>query len=158
MREISTAEDRLCEWLRLILDSLPPQAAIDHSEDFQKVLLALEWFLPEVVGEIHPECPALDGVYPAQAQKHSEDEIEIVGICCLMSQDLTPFHLKLQLATSGKSVCWLECCLGEVIDGGMRKVPYTNSIVNGNKLHVIKRLDSIEWFYQVGYGERREVN
>jgi hypothetical protein len=22
--------------------------------------------------------------------------------------------------------------------------------------HVMKRLDSIEWFYEVGYGERRE--
>ena len=158
MREPSRAEAVLCERLRSVFGSLPSQAAIDESEDFRVALTALEWFLPEVVDEIHPECPALDGVYPAYAQKHSHDEIEIIGICCLMSQELTPLHVQLQLAESGDYVSWLECRLGEKVDGGMRKEPYRENIVLFDKLHVMERLDSLDWFYEVGYGERRTAD
>jgi hypothetical protein len=111
MREISKAESVLCEHLRVVLDRLPAQAAIDDTEDFLK-------------------------------------------ICCLMSQELTPLHVRLQLSVSGDWVSWIECRLGEKVDGVLLKVPYRRGIANG--LTVMKRLDSIEWFYGVGYGERRE--
>lgn len=53
-------------------------------------------------------------------------------------------------------VSWIECRLGERVDGGMRTVPYSQGIANG--LTVTKRLESIEWFYEVGYGKRRVVD
>ncbi len=156
MLGISKTESVLCEHLRVVLDRLPAQAAIGESEDFRWVLCALERFLPEVVGEIHPDCPTLDGIYPASARKHSRDEIEIIGICCLMSQELMPLHVRLQLAESGDYVAWLECRLGEKVDGVSLKVPYSSGIASG--LTATKRLDSIEWFYEVSYGERRLVD
>jgi hypothetical protein len=99
---------------------------------------------------------SLDDIYPAVARKIDEDEIEIIGLCCLMSdQTLTPLSLRLQLDPTQDAVLWLECQLGEKTDRGMRRSPYTNATVHGSMLHVLKRLDSIDWSYRVGYGERR---
>ena len=156
MRSISAAESMVCRGLRAVLERLPSEAAIEDSDDFRAALFALERFLPEVVGEVYPYCPALDGVYSSRVLKHSESEIEIVGLCCLLeTMGLTPLHVRLQLSPCGDRVSWLECWLGEKVDGEIRSVPYTSSIVRGNQLHVWKRLDSIDWFYEVGYGERR---
>lgn len=146
----------LCCHLAAVLERFPSEAVIEDSDDFRWVLCALEWFLPEVVKEIHPGCPSLDGVYPACARKHSDAEVEIVGLgCVLPNMELIPLHVRLQLSPGGDRVSWFECRLGEKVDGVMRRVPYRSSVVHGSQLHVLKRLDSIDWFYEVGYGERR---
>ena len=157
MREISKAETHVARHLRPILASLPLRSAIDDSDEFRKILSGLEWFLPEVLHETHPEWKweSLDGVYPALARKTANNELEIVGLCCLITdQTLTPLHLQLQLDPTGDMITWLECRLGESTEKGLRRVPYGQSIVYGNRLHVLKRLSSIDWTYHVGYGER----
>ena len=157
LRDISKAESHICDHLRPILASLPSHAAIDDSEEFDEVLRALERFLPEVLDEVHPEFTGegLDGVYAAHAQKTAEREIEIIGLCCILSdQTLTPLHLRLQLAQATDYVSWVDCRLGENTATGMRREPYRGAIVNDNMLHVMKRLDSIDWYYHVSYGER----
>lgn len=157
MRETSTAESYICRHLRLILASLPVGASLQESEGFDEALVGLARFIPEVLQEIHLEWKAesLDEIYPALARKTGDQEIEIVGLCCLLSdQTLTPLYLRFQLAPLEEGISWLECRLGEKTDNGMRRAPYTNATVHGNMLHVMKRLDSIDWFYSVGYGER----
>jgi hypothetical protein len=137
---------------------LPIRGAIGESADLRDALAAIEFFLPEVLREVHAEWQeeSLDGIYPAFIQKTGDDEIEIIGLCILISdQTLTPIHLRLQLAPTDNTVSWLECNLGEATDTGMLRVPYSRQIVYGDKLGVLKRLDSIRWVYKVGYGERR---
>jgi hypothetical protein len=115
--------------------------------------------VPEVSRELHAEWrgEALDGIYPALVQKLDDNEVEIVGICCLLSdQTLTPLHPRLQLDPAEDVVVWIECCLGESTAGGMRRVPYSQGIVHGNKLQILKQLNCISWAYCVGYGERRQ--
>lgn len=158
MRKISKDESNVCKRLRPILASLPSHAAIDDSDDLRGAFSALEYFLPEVLGEIHPEWmdESLDGIYPEVARKAGVDEIEIIGLCIIISdQTLTPLHLRLQLDSVDDAVSWLDCRLGESTADGMLRVPYSRSIVYGSKLHVLARLDSIDWVYRVGYGERR---
>ncbi|MGO8745909.1 MAG: hypothetical protein ACLQNE_07950 [Thermoguttaceae bacterium] len=158
MREISRAEGRICTHLHPILASLPVLSSVQESEGFAEVLLALEWFIPEVLREIHVEWKgeSLDGIFPVVARKTGDREIEIIGLCCLISdQTLTPLHLRLQLACCGGSISWLECRLGENTDDGMLRAPYTSDTGWGIA-HVLNRLDSIDWTYRVGYGDRED--
>lgn len=157
MREISTAEKAVCIRLQRLLSSLPTGSSIGGSEEFRETLAVLERFVPEVLAEVDDtwKGESLDGIYPACAKKTAEREMEVIGLCCLLSdQALTPLHLQLQLDPAGDCIAWLDCRLGENTGHGMRREPFRSAIVHGNMLHVMKRLDSMEWCYQVGYGER----
>ena len=143
-----------------MLASLPLHGTLEDTEELRNALSALEWFLPGVLQEIHSEWKyeSLDGIYPALARKIGDDEIEIIGLCCLISdQTLTPLHLLLQLDSTQDAVSWLECWLGENTGNGMRRVPYASANVHGTMLHILRRLDSIDWVYHVGYGARHSV-
>ena len=131
-------------------------AEIVESAEFRDVLSGLERFLVEVFQEIHPEWhrEGLDGILPELARKNGDNEIEIVGLCIVLSdQTLAPLHLRLQLDPTENSVSWLECRLGQAMGDPARRVPYTT---NHGRLPVLARLDSVDWAYHVGYGERRE--
>ena len=158
MREISKSELIVCERLRPILASMPSDAAIAHFGNRRQALTALDFYLPEVLRQSHPEWEheSLDGIYPEVARKTGVDELEIIGLCKIISdQTLTPIHLRLQLDSVADAVSWLDCRLGESAAGGMLKVPYSPSIVYGSKPSVLARLESIDWVYRVGFGERR---
>src|SRR5262245_546353 len=112
----SKAEEIASRRLRAILAGLPDGATIGDSPGFRDALSGLEWFLPTVLAEIHPEWTgeSLDGIYAHVAQKTGEGEAEILGLCCLMSdQTLTPIHLRLRVSTTADEVSWLELRLGE---------------------------------------------
>ena len=90
------------------------------------MLSGLEFFIPQVLAEIHPEWKheSLDGFYPVVARKTGEGEAEIFGLCILISdQTTTPFHLRLQSSPSSDEVSWLECRLGEAGEHGMVRTP-----------------------------------
>jgi hypothetical protein len=160
VRKISKAETILCSGLRPILAALPARGTVDDSEELQSALSALEWFLPEVLSEIDSnwcDRESLDGIYPAVTRKTGDNEIEIVGMCCLISdQTLTPLHLQLQLDSTDDAVSWLECRLGESTPDGMLRIPYSQGTTYGFRLVAGNRLDSITWVYHCGYGERRQ--
>ena len=150
LRQISTAERRVCEHLSHILADGLVGDAIDDADAFRNLLTALQFFIPEILREIHNEWKgeSLDGVYPKIAKKTGGREIEIVGLCCLISdQTLTPLHIRIQTSAGADHVAWVDCRLGEHTGDGMRREPYGSSKVHGTMLHVVERLDSIDWFY-----------
>ena len=113
-----------------------------------------EFFLSSVLGEVHAEWrhECLDGIYPQLFRKTANREIELIGMALFISdQTLTPLHLHLQLSPGYDCVSWIDLRLGECIDGKCRRDPYDNS--KGIQ-YLVDRLDSIDWYYQVGYGER----
>ena len=157
MRDIPESESTICRRLRPILSALPLQAAIDSTDAFREALSSLEWFLPDVLQETHPEWrnESLDGICPSIARKTGDNEIEIIGVCILISdQTMTPLHVRLQLDPVEDAVSWLECRLGKSTPEGMLRVPYTHEF-EMKGLHVLNRLDSVDWAYHVGFGERR---
>jgi hypothetical protein len=158
MREISIAESLLCARLRPILASARCHAPIPDSDELRDALGGLEWFLPEVLKEIHPQWKneSLDGIFPGRAVKVGDDEIDVIGACILITdQTLTPLRVRLQLDPAHGVVSWLECWLGESRGGKMRRVPYSSRTTWVNPLGVVERFDSIKWFYHAAYGERR---
>jgi hypothetical protein len=155
----SAPEEITSRRLRAILAELPTGATIDDSESFRDALTGLDFFLPEVLAEIHSEWTGggLDGIYPCFARKTAEAEIEILGLCCLIyDQTLTAFHLRLQLSQTEDEVSWLELFLGEKGQHGMRRMPYPGRGSIHNRLHALgRKAGTIEWVYKVTFGERR---
>jgi len=152
------AEEIASRCLRAILAGVPTGATIGDSPEFREALTGLEWFLPGVLAEIHPEWTgeSLDGIYAHVAHKTGEREAEIFGLCCLMSdQTLTPIHLHLQLSPTTDEVSWLELRLGEKGQAGMVRRPYPASSSIYNRLHALSgKINTIEWVYKVTFGQR----
>lgn len=154
------AEQMIARSLRPILKDLEIGAPIGYSASFREVLSGIEWFLPGVIGEVHPEWigMTLDGIDPWSARKTGESEIEIFGYCIFIDdQTVTPVHLRLQLAARNDEVSWLECRVGEPGPRGMVRTPYSQSV------NLLKRIyrkegvpESLEWVYQVTFGTRRQ--
>jgi hypothetical protein len=155
---VSKAEEIASRRLRAILAETPAGETIHDSPEFRDALSGFEWFLPTVLAEIHPEWTgeSLDGIYPHIAHKIGEREAEILGLCCLMSdQALTPIHLRFQLSSTADEVSWLELRLGEKGPAGMVRIPYSSSPSIHKRLHALsRRASTIEWVYQVTFGDR----
>jgi hypothetical protein len=155
---VSNAEEFASRSLRTILAGIPTGATISDSPEFRDGLTGLEWFLPGVLAEIHPEWTGerLDGIYAHVAHKTGEREAEIFGLCCLMSdQTLTPIHMSIQLSPTKDEVSWLELRLGEKGRAGMVRRPYPASGSICKRLHALSgRINTIEWVYKVTFGQR----
>lgn len=122
------------------------------------VFSSLEFFLPEVLREVHDEWrhESLDGIIPRIFRKTGDREIEIVGLAIFISdQTLTPIHLNLQLSPPHDRVGWIDLKLGERVGDQCRREPYGGPQATGTMFDVAARLDSIDWYYHVGYGERQ---
>jgi hypothetical protein len=153
---VSKAEQSISRSLRAVLSELPIGATIPDSEQYRKFLTALQYFIPEVLGEIHREWmfQGLDDVVPIEARKTGEGEAEIFGVCCFVSdQTLTPLHVHLQMAVPGDEISWLECRLGEREQEGMVRKPYRflNEMIKRVR-RLDGRVDLIDWVYKVTCG------
>src|SRR5262249_50006785 len=133
-------------------------ATIDDTPEFRDALTALEWFLPDVLAEIHSEWAgeSLDGIYAHIARKTGDGEAEIFGLCILLSdQTLTPIHLRLQLSPTTDEVSWLELRLGEKGQQGMVRYPYPPLGSIYKRLHAMRGSSNDAWIYKVTFGKRR---
>lgn len=157
---VSKAEEIVSRLLRAILAGIATGETIPDSAEFRDALSGLELFLPPVLAEVHSEWTgeSLDGIYPHVAHKTGEEEAEILGLCCLMSdQTLTPIHLRLQLSSATDEVSWLELRLGEKGRAGMVRSPYSSSPSIHKRLHALgANASTMEWVYKVTFGERKE--
>jgi hypothetical protein len=156
---VSIPEQRLSRSLRAVLDDLTIGAGIPDSEQYREVLTALQYFIPVVLGEIHREWTfqGLDDIVPVEARKTGEGEVELFGVCCIVSdQTLTPLHVHSQVAALDDEISWLECRLGERGQDGMVRKPYGFLGEMTKRLRVLDgRVDRIDWVYEVTFGERR---
>ena len=156
MTGISVPEQRVCELLTPLLRSHEVGDSIVPSSGDGYIFSSFEFFLPGVLREIHAEWlhESLDGIYPASFRKTGDREIELIGLALFISdQTLTPLHVRLQLSLDFDCVSWIDLKLGERIDGECRRDPYGSAKVSRAMLHVTNRLDSVDWYYHVGYGE-----
>jgi hypothetical protein len=151
-------EESVSRSLRAILSGVANGIEIEDSEQFRDFLLGLEFFLPDVLREIHPEWndESLDGFLPYSVRKTADQEVEIIGHCILISdQTTTPFHLRLQLAADVDEVSWLELKLGERGESGMVRRPYSNPPSLKRVATLKDGKDTIDWVYKVAFGQRR---
>jgi hypothetical protein len=154
---ISNAEQRIAQFLRMVLENLPNGADLPRSIELQEALYGLEFFLPKVIGEIHAEWKreSFDGILPLVARKIAECEVEIFGHCILISdQTMAPFHLRLRVGSSGEEISWLECKVGERGTHGMMRTRY-DSPASTKRLYSLRDdADVIDWAFKVTFGPR----
>jgi hypothetical protein len=164
----SRSEVILTKSLRKNLAELAIGTNIEVTDEFRRnVLAGLEFFLPDVLGELYTEWKgeSFDGFYPVILRKVGDGEIELFGQCILISdQTLVPIYLSLQIDPSRDEVSWLVLKIGEKLTGergetgrrGMKRLPYSSL---DSALSKIYRLDGdtgkIDWVYKVTYGEKR---
>jgi hypothetical protein len=161
LQPIPCTESNIAARLRPILAALPCDTTIGNPPERHDVLASLEYFVEQVLREVHPEWrhESLDGILPEVMRKTSDNELELAGMCILISdQTLTPLYLRLQLDTVEDAISWFECRLGEATAEGMRRTPYSVGSNSMGKTAVWARLDRIRWVYRVGYGKRRHAS
>ncbi len=156
----SKAEAHVSQSLRELVANLAPGDSILDSPTLRDFLSGLDFFLTEVLQEIHSEWKyeSLDGIFPLIARKTGELEAEVFGESILISdQTLTPMHVVLQASASGDEISWLELNLGEVGQQGMVRTPYQSPTTAMKRVYRLSERDpaAIEWCYKAGFGERR---
>jgi hypothetical protein len=83
----STSERYVVQSPRPILDAIPNGSEMPNSEQLRAVYSGLEYFLPELLREIHGEWmnESLDGVLPYSRRKSGDAEADINGHVILIS-------------------------------------------------------------------------
>lgn len=142
------------------LSELLPQTAageaLPDSADLNNLMSALEYFIPEVLRELHPEWGhlCLDGVYPYEALKLGTREALIFGLAEFLDDfQRAPVYARLQVSQSGQCVSWLECRVGEAGPQGMQRWP-NRPAIEKQLYRLAGKQDQIDWAYQVTYGEK----
>jgi hypothetical protein len=149
-------EQSISSRLRQTLAVLPIGAPIPPSEGLESILGSLEYYIPQLLREIHPEWKheSLDGVFMTQARKTAQLEAELAGNCILISeQTIVPFNLRVQIAPASDELTWLECRLGESQDGRLVRIPYHSGSRNRKRRPNANNIE--QWHYAVGFGEKR---
>jgi len=124
------------------------------------VCSGLEFFLPHVLREVHPEWKheSLDGILPAIALKRADLELELIGCCILISdQTVTPFRVLLRVEPDADTPASLEAWLGENYGTEMLRIPYASNRWFRWMNRLSQEFDQIDWTYHVGFGERDET-
>jgi hypothetical protein len=157
MTDISLPEQHVCENLSPLLREHAVGDSLHDPDSYSDVLRSLEYFLSTLLREVHDEWQheSLDGIYPWWFRKTGDREAALLGLAILISdQTLTPLYVQLQLSPTWDRVAWIDLRLGERTKTGCRRVPYGDASVPRLVSHVSERYESLDWFYQVGYGER----
>ena len=150
--------------IRKMVADLNVGADIAVDEIRRTAFSALELFLPDVLTELYDEWQreSLDGFYPIRLRKVGDREIELFGLCILISdQALAPIYLQLQLDPTQDEISWLILKLGEKLqDRGergatMQRTPYSSLDSALTRIYRLGEPDQIDWAYKVTFGEKR---
>jgi len=157
-RTVSGAEVIIAESLRPVLERLSTGDPFPESTELRKALSAMEYFIPEVLREIHSEWDheSLDVVYPLTTKKTGNQEADIFGLCLLISaQSIVPIHVRLQIDSQQNHVTWLECRLGDQETRDRVRRPSRSADSNQQQPSSIQaQPDQIDWAYRVTYGKQ----
>lgn len=105
--EGGSLEARVAEVLAAVLAPLAPGATIPPSERFAELQLALERFVPDLLGG---RAESLDGLRFCVGRKLGHDGAELVGVALsLADQTWTPLWLRIRLSEQGVGVGAIDC-------------------------------------------------
>lgn len=153
----SAAEQHLARDLRIVLRDIKIGDQIPETEELWEAMSSLEYFIPEVLREIHPEWKheSLDAVFPECCIKTAELEIEILGTCIVISdQTMVPIHTRIRVSATENAIESMQCKLGELAGQTMKRVAYGG--YHGCRLHVASRKGTIKWAYHVAFDLHEE--
>lgn len=149
----SKAEQVASRCLRSVVAGRAEGAQIEESSELEKLLSALEVFLPTVLCESYPgpwRHESFDGFRFAVARKTGPFEAELLGLCLLISdQTWTPMHVRLRAAADADSLSWVLCRVGSRAGEGaeLTRLPYGSSKVSKLLYAVSEQPENIAWAF-----------
>ncbi len=149
----SATEQHLARDLRTVLQNVDVGDHIVDSDDLREAMSTLEYFIPQVLREIHPEWKheSLDAVFPEIVTKKAKYEIEIIGTCIIISdQTMVPTYNWIRVSATDDVIESMQCKLGELTGDTMKRVPYGSN--SGCRIPIASRVDSVKWAYHVAFG------
>lgn len=154
---ISNAERIADEALRTALAGAEVAASIDGAPRFEKLLSALDWFVPEILHQRyeHWRWEGLDGIRVGSATKTGERQAEVLGLCCLIQdQTWTPIHVQLRHVGVGQGIEWMACRVGAPGTGhrGLLRLP-DDKVGRLAPSRVAEDPEAIDWVYTATFGE-----
>ncbi|MCA9013756.1 MAG: hypothetical protein KDA77_00360 [Planctomycetaceae bacterium] len=151
----SKAEIIVAQSLRGILRQTDIGVALRKTSEYGLLLSAFNYFIPEVLAEIHPEwkSDALDDMIPLIAERTGEWEALFFGLSYLIrDQHLVPVYIQLQINHTVNRIDWLDCRVGERGPNGMQR--RSNRSFDKQLYRLQGQEDQIDWAYWVTFGER----
>lgn len=148
---------RASRFLSAALAGLPVGADIPDSEELRAALVALEFFVPQVLGEIYPawKHESLDGIIAHVAQKTAQRGAEIYGLFIIISdQTTTPMHLRLEISPAADEFSWFEIRVGELAGGKPVREKWCLDAIPKRLRALAGRTEEIDWQFRVTFGER----
>ncbi len=142
--------------VRTLLDGVAVGAEISPSAARDHVASILERFVPQVLGDDFSawQRESLDAVYPSSCRKSASHEVEVLGICCIMStQSLAPLWLRLSIDARADSIVAADVRLG--VRGsdplGLRDTPYVSP--DSKRFHALcsELASPIDWAFRSNF-------
>ncbi|GMA16509.1 hypothetical protein E5F05_13865 [Deinococcus metallilatus] len=129
--------------------SVDSEFKVEPSADLSYLL---ELYIPQLLSHSYSEWEreSLDGVFLTSARKTGLGTAELIGMCILISdQTVTPFFIRLVLASSRDSVASYQVLLGEPGGGrlGISGPPCKSPDAQRLLETVGTRLNNIRWSY-----------
>jgi hypothetical protein len=154
-RTPSRAEEVFSRQVRAVLAPIVIGESIPSSSEFTDLLVALEYFIPEVIEEIHQEWKGigLDGVVPIRAKKTAEREIEIIGFAYVFRREpWSPVvHLRARVSEFKDELSSFACRIGERgVAGDSQSRP---PAIERKAALLALDANAIDWAYAVAFGE-----
>ena len=147
-------EKSLSKLIGLIIKKLESGEDIYDSEELREVLGFLEYFISLELREKYDEWEyeSLDGIYVGQITMTGKNQISIIGMCVLISdQSFIPIYINTKISDSSNEIEWMNCKLAEYGENGIIKIPYNSN--RWNKQMYALDVNKINWHYSISYGK-----
>ncbi|MCP4105365.1 MAG: hypothetical protein GY749_07500 [Desulfobacteraceae bacterium] len=147
---ITKLKKDVCRSFRNLLSLLADGDSIEECEELKEALSDLEYYLPNILSEKYDfwRNESLDGLYAAKALKIGHNEVELLGMSILITdQTLIPFYVSFSIADSSDYIEWLNCKIGELGQEGLIKIPYHSGKWK-KKLYSLNEA-LIDWAYEI---------
>ena len=124
---------------------------------YRDMLSALEYYTTELLQycEGWPSHESLDGVLPSRITKVDENEMEVLGVCILISdQTVTPMHATFRLTPRSEDIAMATCRVGEPdrASGGLLRLPYGSADASLARSTLPDRLGMFPWLFTIEVG------
>lgn len=151
---VSKYEKLLSKLIGLIIKKLESGVDIYDSEELRDALSLLETLIPVELRKKYNEWAyeSLDGIYVGQITMTGKNQISIIGMCVLISdQSYIPIYVHIRISNSSDEIDWMDCKLSEYGGNGIIKIPRNSN--QWNKQIYALDVNKINWHYSISYGK-----
>jgi|GEM_PF-2984896 len=138
----------------LLIKRMNKETGLENYDDSVELLRLLESFITIELRKKYNDWKfeSIDGIYPGNISMTEENQIKIIGMCILTSdQSVVPIFINIKISDLYDDILWMKCKLAESKSDGVYKVSYNSN--KWRKEIFALDMDKINWFYSVDYNK-----